>query len=40
MILIPIMGVVTFLSLRAAKNNKVEDFVPNETEDEDDENKQ
>ena len=38
MILIPIMGVVTFLSLRAAKNNKVEDFVPNETEDE--ENKQ
>lgn len=37
LILIPVMGIATFLSLRAAKNNVVEDFVPTETEDEDEE---
>ena len=33
LILIPIMGIATFFSLRAAKSNEVEDFVPDETED-------
>ena len=34
MVLIPIMGIVTFLSLKSAKNNQIEDFVPDETTDE------
>jgi len=35
LILLPIMAIATFFSLRAAKNNVIEDFVPTETDEED-----
>jgi len=32
LLLIPVMGIVTFLSIRSAKKNQIEDFVPEETD--------